>query len=108
LQFTKSSLSRFVFSSYYKLNLPLSNKGYNYLSSGRRDYSTKSPPQPFSSDILPQPILTLDLNNGDIKSHKSILDGKGGIYFLVNTVNDKRYIGSAKDFFIRLNEHLKY
>jgi group I intron endonuclease len=26
---------------------------------------------------------------------------------LVNTVNDKRYIGSAKDFFIRLNEHLK-
>jgi hypothetical protein len=27
---------------------------------------------------------------------------------LVNTINGKRYIGSAKDFFIRLNHHLKY
>lgn len=27
---------------------------------------------------------------------------------MVNTVNDKQYIGSAKDFFIRINEHLKY
>jgi hypothetical protein len=27
---------------------------------------------------------------------------------LVNTVNGKRYIGSAKDFFRRLNEHLNY
>jgi len=73
--------------------------GYNYLSPGRRYYSTKSRPQPFSSDLLPQPSLTLDLNNGAcIKSHKSILEGKGGIYSLVNTVNGKRYIGSAKTF----------
>ena len=27
---------------------------------------------------------------------------------MVNTVNGKRYIGSAKDFFRRLNEHLNY
>jgi len=27
---------------------------------------------------------------------------------LVNTINNKQYIGSAKDFFIRINEHLKY
>ena len=91
-----------------KLNIPSSIKGYNYISSGRRYYSTKSPSQPFSSDFIPYPILTLDLNNGDIESHRSILEGKGGIYSLVNTVNGKRYIGSAKDFFIRLNEHLKY
>jgi hypothetical protein len=78
--------------------------GYNYLSSGRKYYSTKSTPQPLSYDLLPQPLLTLDLNNeACIKSYKSILEGKGGIYSLVNTVNDKRYIGSAKDFFIRLN-----
>ena len=57
----------------------------------------------------PQPILTLYLNYGPcIKSHKSIREGKGGIYSLVNTVNGERYIGSAKDFFIRLNEHLNY
>ena len=77
-----------------------------YLSPGFRYYSTKSHAQPFSSD--PQPILTLDLNKERcIKSYESILKGKGGIYSLVNTVNGKRYIGSAKDFFIRVNEHLK-
>lgn len=31
---------------------------------------------------------------------------KGGIYSFVNTVNSKQYIGSAKDFYLRLNEHL--
>jgi hypothetical protein len=44
--------------------------GYNYLSPGRRYYYKKFHPQPFSSDLLPQPNLTLDLNNGAcIKSH---------------------------------------
>lgn len=57
----------------------------------------------------PQPILTLDLIGIDyIYSYAGILKGKGGIYSLVNTVNGKRYIGSAKDFYIRINEHLKY
>ena len=75
----------------------------------RRYYTTNSHPQPSSSDLPPQPILTLDLNDrACIKSYVSILKGKGGIYSLVNTVNGKQYIGSAKDFFIRLNEHLKY
>ena len=35
-----------------------------------------------------------------------MLINKGGIYSFVNTVNAKRYIGRAKDFFLRLNEHL--
>jgi len=43
-----------------------------------------------------------------MESYKDILRGKGGIYSLVNTTNNKQYIGSAKDFFIRINEHLKY
>jgi hypothetical protein len=65
--------------------------------------------QPDDSDITPKPILTLDLDNtGCIKSYESILKGKGGIYSLVNTINGKRYIGSAKDFFVRLNQHLKH
>lgn len=64
---------------------------------------------PDDSDITPIPILTLDLDNtGCIKSYESILKGKGGIYSLVNTINGKRYIGSAKDFFVRLNQHLKH
>ena len=57
----------------------------------------------------PHPILILDLKEKDsIESHKITLDGKGGIYSIVNTINGKQYIGSAKDFYIRLNQHLKY
>ena len=78
------------------------------LFSNRRDYSTSNPhSQPQGSNVRPQPILTLDLDNkGCIKSYESILKGKGGIYSLVNTINGKRYIGSAKDLYLRLNEHL--
>jgi hypothetical protein len=43
-----------------------------------------------------------------LKSLKNKLKGKGGIYSILNTVNNKQYIGSAKDFFIRLNEHVNY
>lgn len=103
----KPKLAWYGCSFNYNLKLPISKIGHNSLFPGFRYYSRKSHPQPFSSD--PQPILTLYLNNEDcIKSYESILRGKGGIYSLVNTVNGKRYIGSAKDFFIRLNQHLKY
>lgn len=27
---------------------------------------------------------------------------------MLNTVNNKQYIGSAKDFYVRLNEHVNY
>jgi hypothetical protein len=30
----------------------------------------------------------------------------GGIYSFLNKVNGKQYIGSAKDLYLRLNEHL--
>jgi len=57
---------------------------------------------------LPVPILTFDkLNDEDfIKSSRGLLKDKGDIYCFVNTVNGNRYIGSAKDFYLRLNEHL--
>jgi group I intron endonuclease len=32
----------------------------------------------------------------------------GGIYSFINKVNEKQYIGSAKDLYLRLNEHLSY
>ncbi|GAA5114502.1 hypothetical protein GCM10023339_20300 [Alloalcanivorax gelatiniphagus] len=80
------------------------------LSFNRRYYSTSSsPPQSPGSYETPQPILTLDLDDQpSLIQYESLLRGKGGIYSLVNTVSGKRYIGSAKDFYIRLNEHLRY
>lgn len=41
-----------------------------------------------------------------VDSYKDILKSKGGVYSFINTVNGKQYIGSAKDFYVRLNEHL--
>lgn len=60
------------------------------------------------SDFTPIPVLTLDnLNdNNYIKSYKELLKNKGGIYSFVNTINDKKYIGSAKDLYIRFIEHI--
>jgi hypothetical protein len=93
----------------YKTSLPLKSH-YNLLYTSCRYYSTSnSSSRPLGYDSTPIPIITLDLNDrASIKSHESILKGKGGIYSLVNTVNGKQYIGSAKDFYIRLNQHLKY
>lgn len=45
-------------------------------------------------------------DKGNVDSYKEILKNKGGVYSFINTVNGKQYIGSAKDFYIRLNEHL--
>lgn len=112
-----SVLLGFYSSIKYKHILPLIIPGYSGLFYSRRCYSTtRNPHSQFSgSDLKPKPILTLDLNNkACIKPYESILRGfaykvrLGGIYYLVNTINGKQYIGSAKDFFIRLNEHLKY
>lgn len=41
-----------------------------------------------------------------IKSLRNVLTNKGRIYYFINTTNGNQYIGSAKDFYIRLNEHL--
>ena len=80
-----------------KLYIGIDNKRY---------YSTNnSYPQ---LELTPVPILIIkDLDNKDIvKSYKDILKNKGGIYSFINSVNGKQYIGSAKDFYIRLYEHL--
>jgi group I intron endonuclease len=60
------------------------------------------------SDIIPISILTLSNLNDDnsIKSYRKLLKNKGGIYSFVNILNNKRYIGSAKDLYIRLIEHI--
>lgn len=74
----------------------------------RRYYST-SISDSESSNLPPIPILTLNnLDNEDsIKSYRELLKNKGGIYSFINTVNGRQYIGSAKDFHLRLIEHLE-
>lgn len=54
------------------------------------------------------PILTLtNLSNPlFLSSNRDLLKNKKGIYAFVNNINDKQYIGSAKDFYVRLNDHL--
>ncbi len=73
-----------------------------------RYYSTSKPDLP-SFDLPPVPILTINnLNNEDcVKSSRILLKNKGGIYSFINTVNGNQYIGSAKDFYLRLKEHLE-
>ena len=58
----------------------------------------------------PVPIKAFhNLNNNEtVISYNKILRNKAGIYCFVNTVNNKRYIGSAKDLYLRLIEHLAY
>jgi group I intron endonuclease len=77
---------------------------YTY-NSNVRYYSTTSNIN-LESDIIP--ILTLgNLNDDDyIKSYQKLLKNKGGIYSFVNTLNNKKYIGSAKDLYIRFIEHI--
>ena len=63
---------------------------------------------------LPVPIKVFrqsfcpKLNGKDsILSYRDTLKNKGGgIYCFINTVDNKQYIGSAKDLYIRLIEHL--
>lgn len=72
---------------------------------GRRYFSTSNSNS--DSSDLPIPILTLNnLNQNDIKSYIKFLKDKGGIYSFINIENGNQYIGSAKDFYLRLNEHL--
>lgn len=42
----------------------------------------------------------------NVLSNRKLLSNKGGIYSFINKINGKQYIGSAKDLYLRLNEHL--
>lgn len=54
-------------------------------------------------------IFTIDsLDNHSILFHnRKHLSQKSGIYCFVNKITNKRYIGKAKNLYIRLNEHIK-
>lgn len=85
----------------------ISSLSSNYPYTIKRFYSTNNKSN--ANLIKPTPIFVLNNLNDqkNIDSFKDIIKNKGGIYSFINTVNGKQYIGSAKDFYIRLNEHLK-
>jgi hypothetical protein len=59
---------------------------------------------------IPIPILIItDLQDKDyIFSKRELFSKKGGIYGFLNKVNGNQYIGSLKDLYLRLNEHLSH
>ena len=71
----------------------------------RRNFSTSN-----SNTESPTPIIIFTIKNLDNKASTGpsgkMLRNKGGIYSFINTVNGNQYIGSAKDLYLRLNEHL--
>lgn len=70
----------------------------------RRNYTTSASPNHNPSI----PIITVSnlQDKNSISSKREILANKAGVYSFVNRINGKQYIGSAKDFYLRVNEHL--
>lgn len=91
----------------YKTN----NVRYRHSIVFKRHFSYSSLQQKennLSYSSLPSPIkvfVNLEDNNL-VLSYRKELKGKAGIYSIVNTVNNKQYIGSAKDLYLRLIEHI--
>jgi len=84
----------------------------NYFINTQRKYSTYSlsstVDSPSDNSSLPLPIYVLNKldDNSSVLPQSVMLIKKAGIYCLLNTTNNKRYIGSAKDLYLRLIEHL--
>lgn len=82
------------------INIKNSKRYYSVDSSNNHNnYESKS-------TLIPILIINNLDNKDTIKSYKKILNNKVGIYSFVNIKNGKQYIGSAKDFYIRLLEHI--
>lgn len=89
----------------HQYNFHYENKGNKLLGINLgRSYSTSNP----SSLDTPTPIFIITnlQDKNDLLSNRKLLLSKGGIYSFLNKTNGKQYIGSAKDLYIRLNEHL--
>jgi hypothetical protein len=72
----------------------------------RRSYSTSSSS---SVDLFFHILTITNLHDKySISSKRNLLSKKGGIYSFINKLNGKQYIGSAKDLYLRLNEHLSH
>ena len=88
-----------------KININNTYKNsYNLKPLLRRYYSTSV--KPSIAEPMPNLTITNLQDKSQISSKRSLLSNKAGIYSFVNKVNRKQYIGSAKDLYLRLNEHL--
>ncbi len=58
-----------------------------------------------SKESLPKVFNSLN-NTDTVKYYINFLRNKSGIYSLYNEINGKQYIGSAKDLYLRLLEHI--
>ena len=70
-----------------------------------RTYSTLSS-LPTASKPIPIKFFDKLGDKDAIISYRPLLKNKGGVYSFINTVNNKQYIGSAKDLYLRLLEHI--
>nr|AVD96812.1 GIY-YIG homing endonuclease [Ophiostoma novo-ulmi subsp. novo-ulmi] len=102
-------MDHFNFKLYTYMKYTLTCKSnFIYLSKvDKRFYSSKST---FSKlpyiNTVPVLVLYKLADKSYINSFIDTLKDKRGIYSFINTVNGKQYIGSAKDLYLRLNEHL--
>ena len=84
-------------------------KGVKFIfGNNRRNYSTNSS-NSSNSNNDPNPVFIIkNLEDQDaISKDINLLKGKSGIYCFINNTNDKRYIGNAKDLYLRFQEHIK-
>jgi len=81
----------------------------NYVSkvSKRYHHSSSSSNSDKDTELMPIPLFIINnLSKESVKSFINELVNKGGVYSFMNTINGRQYIGSAKDLYLRLNEHL--
>lgn len=64
----------------------------------------------YSSASIKIPTIILDKLNdkSTVRSYRKLLSKRSGIYCFVNIVNGNRYIGSAKDLYYRMFQHINY
>ncbi len=89
----------------------MASRWYSKKNLNKRSYSTlsnSSNPSTQLSSSLPVPLQTFhDLdNNSLVLSYRKTLKNKSGVYCIINTINGKLYVGSAKDLYLRLAEHI--
>ena len=78
---------------------PLETKGVKFIFGNNSSNSNNDPNPVFIiKNLEDQDAISKDIN---------LLRGKSGIYCFINNTNDKRYIGSAKDLYLRFQEHIK-
>lgn len=72
----------------------------------RRGFSTVPATKLHNKDIKPELVITDLTDLKKLLTNKTRLKHMPGVYAFKNTINDKQYIGSSKDLYNRLCEHL--